>query len=196
MAKLYFRYGTMNSSKTAQAIMVVHNYKEKGEAAIILKPKTDTRTEGTIQSRAGLEVSVDVIDDSSNIFEKLQALDTKPPCLIVDESQFLSEHHIFELCRVVDELKVPTICYGLKSDFKGNLFKASEMLFVFADKIEEIKTVCSVPNCLKKATMNGRIYNGKLLKEGQQIVVDDGSTDIKYVALCRKHWMNGKIIGK
>ena len=182
MAKLYFRYGAMGSSKTANAIMVQYNYMERGQKALMLKPCLDTRDgERIVGSRSGLKADCSFV-------EELDEIDVKDyDCIIVDEAQFLKKDQVEKLVRIVDELNVPVICYGLRADFQGNLFEGSTWLMAWADTIEEIKTVCW---CGRKATCNARISNGRVVKMGEQIMLGGNES---YVALCRRHWANGKL---
>ena len=183
MAKLYFRYGAMGSSKTANAIMVQYNYQERGQNALMLKPRLDNRDgERTVGSRSGLSAPCRFV-------EELDSLDLSDcACIIVDEAQFLSREDVRWLARLVDDLDIPVMCYGLRSDFKGDLFPGSYELLVMADKIEEVKTICW---CGKKATFNARFdEDGKVLKEGEQVVLGANNT---YIGLCRRHWMRGDL---
>lgn len=185
MAKLYFRYGAMSSSKTAQAIMVKYNYGERGQKALLVKPAIDTR-DGVraIRSRSGLT-------DECVLFHEMP-LDAirahEYDCIIVDEAQFLNKEEVFLLIELVDKYSVPVICYGLRTDFRGEFFEGSKWLMAMADTIEEIKTVCW---CGKKAIMNARLDGkGGITKVGEQVVL---GADDKYIGLCRKHWEEGKI---
>ena len=182
MAKLYFRYGAMGSSKTANAIMVRHNYLERGQRVLMLKPRLDNRDgETMIASRSGLRCHCHFIED----LDRFNVRDYD--CLIVDEAQFLTRAQVERLVAIVDEMDVPVICYGLRADFQGNLFEGSRWLLAWADTIEEIKTVCW---CGRKATCNARISNGHVVKAGEQIMLGGNES---YVALCRKHWAQGKL---
>ncbi|MBQ8536272.1 MAG: thymidine kinase [Clostridia bacterium] len=182
MAKLYFRYGAMGSSKTANAIMVQYNYKERGQKVLMLKPQLDNRDgERTVMSRCGLSTECSFI-------EELPQIDvTGYDCLIVDEAQFLTKDQVKQLVAIVDEKNIPVICYGLRADFQGNLFEGSHWLMAWADTIEEIKTICW---CGRKATYNARVMNGKVVKEGDQILLGGSS---QYVSLCRRHWQTGEL---
>ncbi len=186
MAKLYFRYGVMGSSKTANALMVRYNYEERGQEALLVKPAVDQRDGARfVASRAGLSAPCIYFSD-------LRAMEPEAlksyACIIVDEAQFLSREEVRYLSDVVDELNVPVICYGLRADFKGELFPGSQELLASADIIEEIKTICW---CGKKAIHNARFdENGKVLKEGAQVVL--GAND-RYIGLCRKHWKEGNL---
>lgn len=185
MAKLYFRYGAMSSSKTAQAIMVKYNYGERGQKALLAKPSIDTR-DGvhTVRSRCGLTDSCVLMDELPWDDLKNGAYD----CVIVDEAQFLTHEQVLKLVDLVDNYNVPVICYGLRTDFQGNFFEGSHWLMALADTIEEIKTICW---CGKKAIMNARLDGkGGITKKGEQVVL---GADDKYIGLCRKHWAEGKI---
>ena len=192
MPKLYFRYGAMNSSKSANALMVQFNYEERYQKAILMKPSLDVRDGvGIIKSRAGLESTCGLIQPETDLFEIMtERLKTeKIDCLIVDEAQFLKKHHVFALTRIVDELRIPVICYGLRADFQANLFEGSKWLLTLSDTIEEVKTICW---CGRKAIMNARIQEGRVVKEGEQIVL--GGND-RYISLCRQHWKTGEMTG-
>ncbi len=182
MAKLYFRYGAMGSSKTANAIMVQYNYQERGQTALLLKPMLDNRDgERVVGSRSGLSAHCRFVEELDDI--DLTAFD----CVIVDEAQFLKKAQVQRLVDIVDGLNIPVICYGLRADFQGNLFEGSHWLMAWADTIEEIKTVCW---CGRKATMNARVMGGKVVKSGEQIVLGGNES---YVALCRRHWARGEL---
>ena len=182
MAKLYFRYGAMGSSKTANAIMVQYNYYERGQNALMLKPRLDNRDGARlVGSRAGLQAPCFYV-------EELDSLDlSQYDCVIVDEAQFLKKEQVRRLVDIVDEMNVPVICYGLRSDFQGNLFEGSHWLLAWADTIEEIKTVCW---CGRKATCNARVFDGRVVKTGEQIMLGGNES---YVALCRRHWERGQL---
>lgn len=186
MAKLYFRYGVMGSSKSANALMVRYNYEERGQRALMVKPMLDQR-EGSpvVNSRIGLR-------HECVWFEDLQRMSPEEirswQCVIVDESQFLTREQVKFLTDIVDELNVPVICYGLRADFSGALFPGSEALLAWADIIEEVKTICW---CGKKAICNARFdEHGTVLKEGEQVVL--GANDC-YIGLCRRHWKAGDL---
>jgi thymidine kinase len=186
MAKLYYRYGVMGSSKTANALMVNYNYEERGQKALLTKPAVDQRDgERFVASRAGLNHPCIWFHEVQQLSpEKLKEY----ACIIVDECQFLTREEVMWLVHVVDDLHVPVICYGLRADFAGNLFPGSEALLAWADIIEEIKTICW---CGKKATFNARFdENGVVVKEGEQVVL--GAND-RYIGLCRKHWAAGDL---
>ena len=183
MAKLYFRYGAMGSSKTANAIMVRYNYLERGQKVLMLKPKLDSRDgETMVASRCGLSCACGYMEE----------IDTYPveeyDCVIVDEAQFLTKAQVEKLVEIVDDRHVPVIAYGLRTDFQGNLFEGSQWLLAWADTIEEVKTICW---CGKKAAFNARFdETGRVVKEGAQVVL--GAND-KYIGLCRRHWIAGDL---
>ncbi len=182
MAKLYFRYGAMGSSKTANAIMVDYNYRERGQKSLICKPAMDNRDgDHIVGSRSGLRAPC-------IFFEELDDVDPRDyDCIIVDEAQFLTREQVEKLVYIVDQLGVPVICYGLRADFQQNLFEGSKWLLAWADTIEEIKTVCW---CGRKATCNARIAGGRVVKTGEQILLGGNES---YVALCRRHWAEGNL---
>ena len=186
MAQLYFKYGAMGSSKTANALMARFNYEERGQEALMVKPQIAVRDgEHMVRSRIGLTYPC-------VYFHEMRALGDealqKYACIIVDEAQFLTREEVLYLVHLVDECGIPVMCYGLRADFKGELFPGSYELLVMADKIEEVKTICW---CGKKATFNARFdAHGKVLKEGEQVVL--GAND-KYIGLCRRHWMAGDL---
>ena len=186
MAKLYFRYGVMGSSKSANALMVRYNYEERGQRALMVKPMLDQREgEQVVNSRIGLRYPC-------VWFEQLQEMDREEirayQCVIVDEAQFLTRDQVRFLTDLVDELDVPVICYGLRADFKGDLFPGSEALLAWSDVIEEVKTICW---CGRKAVGNARFdAQGVVLKQGAQVVL--GANDC-YIGLCRRHWKTGDL---
>ena len=186
MAQLYFKYGAMGSSKTANALMTRFNYEERGQKTLLVKPRLDTRDgDHMVVSRIGLTYPCIYFDE----MQQLSVMELQQnACVIVDEAQFLTREEVMYLVGLVDDLGIPVICYGLRADFKGDLFPGSEALLVMADKIEEVKTICW---CGKKATFNARFdAAGKVLKEGEQVVL--GAND-QYIGLCRKHWMAGDL---
>jgi thymidine kinase len=193
MAKLYFRYGAMGSSKSANALMVNYNYIERGQNALLIKPGVDTRDGADIiMSRMGLTGKCTVVPKDQDLCRLdlfKQSGEPRYQCLIIDEAQFLTKDQVCQLVKIVDEYKIPVICYGLRTDFQGNLFEGSHWLIAWADTIEEIKTICW---CGKKAIMTARIANGKVVKEGEQIVL--GANE-NYTSLCRPHWTKN-ILGK
>lgn len=187
MAKLYFRYGVMGSSKSANALMVRYNYEERGQRALMVKPIIDQREDGEARVNSRIGLTYPCI-----WFHELTAMApseiTSWQCIIVDEAQFLSRGEVDFLTHIVDDLNVPVICYGLRADFKGDLFPGSAALLTYADVIEEIKTICW---CGRKATCNARFdETGRVLKEGEQVLM--GAND-RYIGLCRRHWKEGNL---
>lgn len=186
MAKLYFRYGAMGSSKTANALMVEYNYYERGKRALLVKPRLDSRDgDRMIRSRMGLSKEGAYLEELEQMSdEEIRAYD----CIIVDEAQFATKRQVEHLVHIVDELEIPVICYGLRADFQNNLFEGSRWLMTWADKIEEIKTVCW---CGRGAACNARIgADGRIVREGDQVLL--GGND-SYVALCRRHFREGRL---
>lgn len=185
MAKLYFRHGVMGSSKTANALMVAYNYYERGKEALLVKPKLDTRDEGVVRSRMGLEQKCIYVEDLVRMQdEEICRYD----CVIVDEAQFCVKSDIEFFVHIVDDLGLPVICYGLRTDFRRELFEGSMWLLAWADVIEELKTVCW---CGQGATCNTRFTpDGEVIRTGAQVVM--GGND-SYTALCRKHYREGNL---
>ena len=190
MAQLYFRYSTMNAGKSLEVIKVAHNYEERGKRVLVLAPVMDNKTDNVyVKSRVGLQREAAPILENTNLLSFFMEENErrKISCVIIDESQFLKRHHVEELCEIVDSCNVPVLAYGLKNDFKNELFEGSYYLLAYADKIEEVKTICW---CGRKATMVARIQNGKIVKQGDQIMI--GGNDL-YVSLCRKHYNDGRL---
>lgn len=185
MAKLYFRYGTMGSSKTANALMVKYNYDERGKKALLAKPKIDTRDGAAVRSRIGLQSACVFVEDMRRMPDR-ELCDYD--CVIVDEAQFCQKEDICFFLHIVDDLEIPVICYGLRTDFQMNLFEGSKWLLAWADVLEELKTVCW---CGQGAVCNARLNEkGEVIYSGEQIVM--GGND-RYTTLCRKHYREGNI---
>lgn len=193
MAQLYFRYGAMNSGKTIDILKTKHNYEEQAKRVVCLTPIKDTRAgEGVISSRIGLQAQAQVIrpdDTLEKIVNYIMPEGVKPQCVLVDEAQFLSRENVRDLAQIVDDYGIPVICYGLKNDFANHLFEGTAQLLLFADKIEEIKTICYYPQCNHKAIMNARFVDGKQVTEGEQIMIGDS----EYHSVCRKHYFHPPI---
>lgn len=185
MAKLYFKYGAMGSSKTAQALMTKFNYEEKGKKVWLIKPSTDIRDGyNIVASRIGLKAYADVVKPEDNIYNMYVSLNKDSDAIIADECQFFTQAHVDELRKIVDEFNVPILCFGLRTDFLTHMFEGSRRLFEIADSITEIKTICS---CGKKATVNARIdENSKIVTSGSQVLL--GSND-RYEAMCYDCWI-------
>jgi thymidine kinase len=186
MAKLYFQYSTMNAGKSTLLLQASHNYHERGMKTYLITAGFDKRVgDGKIGSRIGIASDADTFEHNENMFHKIESRLRKGPCscVFIDEAQFLSEDQVWELARVVDDLKVPVMCYGLRVDFQGKLFPGSAALLALADEMREIRTIC---HCGKKATMVIRQdENGDAIKDGVQIQIGGNET---YISLCRRHW--------
>ncbi len=191
MAQLYYRYSTMNAGKSIEVIKVAHNYEERNKHVLVLAPSIDDRYGvGKITSRIGISRPAVAIDSNTDLIELYLESEREKhiDCMLIDECQFLKKAQVIQLARIVDEHDCPVLAYGLKNDFSNELFEGSHYLLIYADKIEEIKTIC---HCGKKATMVARIDSeGKMIREGEQLVI--GGNDM-YVSLCRKHYMAGDL---
>ena len=188
MAKLYFKYGAMGSSKTAQALITKYNYEENGLKVWLIKPSADTRDgEQILRSRIGLEAVVEVIPPETDIYARYLGIrELNCDVIIVDECQFLTEAQIDQLRAIVDEYNIPVMCFGLRTDFQTRLFPGSRRLMEVADTIQEIKTIC---DCGAKATVNARIDgSGHIITQGAQVVL--GGND-SYIAMCHKCYVRG-----
>lgn len=184
MAQFYFKYGTMNSGKSIEIVKVAHNYEEQNKPVALFTSALDERfTVGAVASRAGFQREATPVTDEMDLYEAIQSIHPKPYCVLIDEAQFLKKHHILELARVVDELDIPVMAFGLKNDFRNELFEGSQYLLLYADKIEEIKTICWF--CGRKATMVIRFAEGKPIYEGEQIQI--GGNEM-YYPVCRRHY--------
>ena len=187
MAKLYFKYGAMGSSKTAQALITKYNYEENDLNVWLIKPSADTRDGAEIlRSRIGLEAQVEVIAPAADVLERYKATQ-EGTCnvIIVDECQFMTEKQIEQLRAIVNDYNVPVLCFGLRTDFQTKLFPGSRRLMELADCIEEIKTMC---DCGAKATVNARIdAEGHVVTQGAQVVL--GGND-RYIAMCHRCYVN------
>ena len=188
MAKLYFKYGAMGSSKTAQALITKYNYEENDLSVWLIKPSADTRDGAqTLRSRIGLEATVEVIPPETDIYSLFQK-DQAGKCdvIIVDECQFLTGQQIDQLRAIVNDFNIPVMCFGLRTDFQTKLFPGSLRLMEVADTIQEIKTIC---DCGAKATVNARIDgSGHIVTQGAQVVL--GGND-SYIAMCHRCYVRG-----
>lgn len=186
MAKLYFNYSTMNAGKSTILLQAAHNYRERGMDTYLLTARLDDRVgQGQIGSRIGITAEADMFTPDSDLFTMVGDRITKGPfvCILIDEAQFLSEEQVWQLARVVDDLKIPVMAYGLRVDFLGKLFPGSATLLALADEMREIRTIC---HCGKKATMVVRQdQDGNTLTAGEQVQIGGNET---YVSLCRRHW--------
>lgn len=178
MAKLYFRYGTVGGAKTLNLLAIAHNYRQQGKQVLLMKPEIDLRFgKKNIKSRAGLEMQADIVvgPDTKIVLTGLDGVN----CIIVDEAQFLSRYVVEQLREIAHENNIPVICYGLRSDFKTNLFEGSKRLMELADSIEEVKSTCHF--CTKKSVMNLKHVNGKAIDEGPSIEL---GAEEKYFPTC------------
>ena len=188
MAKLYFKYGAMGSSKTAQALITKYNYEENDLNVWLIKPSADTRDgKSILRSRIGLEAEVFIAPPEMELYQVFQQeRQGKCDVIIVDECQFLTPDQIEQLRQIVNDFNIPVLCFGLRTDFQTRLFPGSRRLMELADAIEEIKTMC---DCGVKATVNARIdCNGHIVTEGAQVVL--GGND-SYIAMCHRCYING-----
>ena len=186
MAKLYFHYSTMNAGKSTLLLQASYNYRERGMQTYLLTASIDGRAgKGRIGSRIGIGASADMYDTSSDMFAMLERRLKQGPvaCVFIDEAQFLTKDQVWQLARAVDDQRIPVMCYGLRVDFRGELFPGSAALLALADEMREARTICY---CGKKATMVVRQdEDGNTLTEGDQVQIGGNET---YVSLCRRHW--------
>lgn len=187
MAKLYFKYGAMGSSKSAQALITKFNYEEKGMKVWLVKPAIDDRDGiGKVRSRIGLEAEADVISETTDIYRWFTEAREKYDVVIADECQFFSEPQINQLKEITMDFDIPVLCFGLKTDFTTHLFAGSKRLLEIADSIQEIKTVCK---CGRKANVNARIdADGKIMTEGAQVQIGGNES---YTSMCYECWRKG-----
>jgi thymidine kinase len=182
MAKLYFYYSTMNAGKSTALLQAAHNYAERGMSTRVFSSQLDDRAGGRVRSRIGLEADAERFDANTDFWELLGESTTS--CILIDEAQFLSQAQVRQLARVVDEANIPVMCYGLRTDFRGELFPGSAALLAWADTLTELKTICY---CGRKATMVVRVSpDGVVERAGQQIEIGGNE---RYVSLCRKHFL-------
>jgi thymidine kinase len=186
LAQLYFYYSSMNAGKSTSLLQSAYNYKEQGMNPVILSAAIDDRYGvGKVTSRIGLEAVAHLFNKDGNIFSFISEQNINQPidCVLIDESQFLSKEQVKQLCQVVDKLDIPVLCYGIRTDFRGELFSGSQHLLAWADNINELKTVC---HCGRKATMVVRLdTDGTIVSDGDQVVI--GGND-QYQSMCRRHF--------
>ena len=186
MAKLYFHYSTMNAGKSTVLLQASHNYGERGMQTYLITAQFDNRAgEGRIASRIGIGDPADTFAPGEDMLAKIKARLAQGPCacVFIDEAQFLSHEQVWQLARAVDDLRVPVMCYGLRVDFRGELFPGSAALLALADEMREVRTIC---HCGKKASMVVRMGpDGVALRDGEQVQIGGNET---YVSLCRRHW--------
>ncbi len=194
MAKLYFYYSAMNAGKTTLLLQSAHNYRERGMNPLLFTPSLDNRYEaGVIRSRIGLEAAAAAFSREDDLFECVQKhlLERNTHCVLVDEAQFLTRDQVFQLTEVVDRLNIPVLCFGLRTDFQGELFEGSRYLLAWGDELEELKTICHTG---KKATMVVRVdEDGYALREGSQVEIGGNE---RYVSVSRKEFKNVFYAGK
>ncbi|EKE68403.1 thymidine kinase [Gallaecimonas xiamenensis] len=187
MAQLYFYYSAMNAGKSTSLLQSAYNYRERGMNALLYTAAVDDRSgKGMISSRIGLESEACVFDPQSDLFAEVLGLShtQRIHCLLLDEAQFLSKAQVAQLCRIVDELGIPVLAFGLRTDFRAELFEGAQYLLAWADKLVELKTVC---HCGRKANRVLRVgADGQPIKEGAQVEI--GGND-RYVSVCRKHYI-------
>ena len=188
MAKLHFKYGTMNSGKSIDLMRTAYNYEEMGYKVLVLKPMIDTKGENKLSSRIGMERVVDVLIPLDSLVLPLikNKITDNLACIFIDEAQFLSKNQIDELFIITKKFDIPVICYGLRNNFKMEGFSGSIRLLEIADELEEIKTLCS---CGEIARYAGRKINGKFTIEGNEVVIDGSKDNIEYVPLCGKCYL-------
>ena len=186
MAKLYFHYSTMNAGKSTVLLQAAYNYSERGMSPYLLTAKLDNRAgEGLIKSRIGIGQKSETFSSHDNLFSKIKSetKNKKIDCAFVDEAQFLTKAQVWQLAHVVDDLQLPVMCFGLRVDFRGELFPGSATLLALSDEMREVRTIC---HCGKKATMVVRQdTHGQTIKSGEQIQIGGNET---YQSLCRRHW--------
>lgn len=179
MAKLTFYYGTMSSGKTIDLIQTAYKYSSKGLKTLIVKPLIDTKGNNSITSRIGLSKEADILLDLEDSIFNYDIKNTS--VMLVDEAQFLSKKQIRELFILTKELDIPVICYGLKTDFQGNLFEGSSELFALADQFDKLRSICATKDCTNNASFNARKVNGEYVYDGEQILIGE---DESYDPLC------------
>ncbi len=187
MSKLYFRYGAMNCGKSSALMQVAHNYEENNKQVIVVKSSIDTKADDKLSSRIGIERKVDVLIDKDASFKKYYDYwKDNVDCILVDEAQFLNSNQVEELWFVSKMYNIPVICYGLKTDFKSNLFEGSKRLLELADEIDELITICS---CGKRAKFNARYVDGKFAQEGNEVLIDGSESNVEYKPMCGKCYL-------
>ncbi|MDE0818589.1 MAG: thymidine kinase [Pirellulaceae bacterium] len=189
MAKLYFYYSTMNAGKSTNLLQASYNYQERGMETLVLTPAIDNRSgAGHVSSRIGITTPATIFNNTDNLFHLVRDIASTSDihCLLIDEAQFLEKAQVLQLTDVTDELNIPVLCYGLRTDFRGELFPGSEQLLAWADDLTELKTIC---HCGRKANMVLRLDSaGNVIKQGAQIKI--GGND-QYVSVCRQHFKSG-----
>ena len=189
MAKLYFYYSTMNAGKSTSLLQSSHNYRERGMRTLVYTAAVDRRGGGQVHSRIGLASEAEKFGPDSRLYDEVAAAHGAAPvsCVLLDEAQFLKREQVDDLAMVVDQLSIPVLCYGLRTDFRGELFEGSARLLALADELTELKTIC---HCGRKATMVVRVgADGGVEREGDQVVIGGNE---RYVSLCRRHYFEAR----
>ena len=190
LAQLFFKYGAMNSGKSIEILKVAHNYEEQGKSVILMTSILDTRSgTGKIESRMGLNRSAIALQKDSDVFKIVKDKNPDASCVLIDECEFMTKDQVLQATKVVDDLGIPVMAFGLKNDFRNELFEGTKYLLLYADKLEEMKTICWF--CSKKATMNMRMANGKPVYDGDQIAI--GGNEM-YYPVCRRHYNHPPMI--
>ena len=193
MSKLYFRYGAMNCGKSSALMQVAHNYNENDMKVVVIKSSIDTKGEDYLESRIGLKRKVDILLDKDKSLEDYYDEWNKDiSCILVDEAQFLTQKQVEELWVASKMLDIPVICYGLKTDFKSNLFEGSKRLIELSDELEELTTICS---CGEKAKFNARYIDGEFALEGDEVLIDGSQENVEYKPMCGKCYLKKRFIG-
>ncbi|CAN5411710.1 thymidine kinase [soil metagenome] len=189
MAKLYFYYSTMNAGKSTALLQAAYNYAERGMQTLLFSANRDFQERGVVSSRIGIHSQAHLFDSDTDFWEMCQS--RTPHCVLIDEAQFLSKPQVRQLTRIVDESNIPVMCYGLRTDFQGELFPGSAVLLAWADTLTEIKTICA---CGRKATMVVRVMpDGRVEREGVQVELGGNE---RYVSYCRKHFWESMLLGR
>ncbi len=193
MAKLYFYYSTMNAGKSTSLLQSSHNYRERGMHTLVFTAELDQRGGGKVHSRIGLSSEARHFSPGTDLYREIDAAHSAQPvsCVLLDEAQFLTRQQVDDLAMVVDQLSIPVLCYGLRTDFRGELFEGSARLLALADELSELKTIC---HCGRKATMVVRVgSDGRAERDGEQVEI--GGND-RYVSLCRRHYFEASGRGR
>ncbi|HHF7346077.1 TPA: thymidine kinase [Legionella feeleii] len=192
MAKLYFYFAAMNAGKSTVLLQSSHNYRERGMQTLLYTPAIDTRyQQGVIHSRIGLAEQALIFDNEDDLYEQVSSRlqqGQRYACVLIDEAQFLTRKQVSQLTEITDQLQIPVLAYGLRTDFRGELFEGSQYLLAWADELIELKTIC---HCGRKAIMNLRLGEaGEVISEGEQVVIGG---DGLYVSTCRRHFKTGEV---
>ena len=186
MSKLYFRFGAMNCGKSSALMQVAYNYEENKKKVIVIKSIIDTKGDNYLESRIGLKRKVDILLEKKESLKKYYDKFKDISCILVDEAQFLTTKQVEELWEITKKLDIPVICYGLKVDFKSNLFEGSKRLLELSDVLEELITIC---RCGKRAKFNARFINDKFTLDGKEVLIDGSNSNVEYVPMCGKCYL-------